>query len=362
MGATTATRQDGAVSAVPTGAALGAEVCGIDLGHVTDAQFDAIHRAWLAHSVLLFRGQSLSDDDLVAFSRRCGDLGWAPAQENGRRFVEGKPEISIVSNVLGPDGQAIGSLGAGEAVWHTDMSYLERPPEASMLYALEVPPAGGDTHFCSMYAAYEELPEALKQRIAGLRVKHDGTYNSGGFLRAGVTPTDGPRTSPCRLHPLVCRHPETGRRRCSTWAAAGTPTSTACRSRSPKRCWTSCGDTRPGRRSPGRTGGGRATWCCGTTAAPCTGATPSTPRRAASCTAPGSRARRPPQPERARRPGLRPCRSGWPVEDVAGAASHPASKAGFRPPRGHADDRQTAGTVRSAPARGSAPGKGNAFP
>ena len=196
MGATTATRQDGAVSAVPTGAALGAEVRGIDLRHVTDAQFDAIHRAWLAHSVLLFRGQALSDDDLVAFSRRCGDLGWAPAQENGRRFVEGKPEIYIVSNVLGPDGQAIGSLGAGEAVWHTDMSYLERPPEASMLYALEVPPAGGDTHFCSMYAAYEELPEALKQRIAGLRVKHDGTYNSGGFLRAGMTPTDGPRTSP----------------------------------------------------------------------------------------------------------------------------------------------------------------------
>ena len=207
----TVTRQDGAVSAVPTGAALGAEVRGVDLRHVTDAQFDAIHRAWLAHSVLLFRGQSLSDDDLVAFSRRFGDLDWAPVQENGRRFVEGKPEIYIVSNVLGPDGQPIGSLGAGEAVWHTDMSYLERPPKASMLYAIEVPPSGGDTHFCSMYAAYDALPEALKRRIAGLRVKHDGTYNSGGFLRAGVTPTDDPRTSPGHLHPLVCRHPETGR-------------------------------------------------------------------------------------------------------------------------------------------------------
>ncbi len=210
MGAT-ATRQDGAVSAVPTGAALGAEVFGGDLRHVTDAQFDAIHRAWLAHSVLLFRGQSLSDDDLVAFSRRFGDLDWAPMQENGRRFVEGKPEIYIVSNVLGADGQPIGSLGAGEAVWHTDMSYLPQPPKASMLYAIEVPPSGGDTHFCSMYAAYDALPEALKRRIAGLRVKHDGTYNSGGFLRAGVTPTDDPRTSPGHLHPLVCRHPDTGR-------------------------------------------------------------------------------------------------------------------------------------------------------
>ena len=199
------------IEVVPTGAALGAEVRGVDLRQVDDALFAAIQAAWLAHSVLLFRGQSLSDDDLVAFSRRFGELDWAPVQENGRRFVEGKPEIYIVSNVLGPDGQPIGSLGAGEAVWHTDMSYLERPPKASMLYAIEIPPSGGDTHFCSMYAACDALPEGLKRRIAGLRVKHDGTYNSGGFLRAGVTPTDDPRTSPGHLHPLVCRHPETGR-------------------------------------------------------------------------------------------------------------------------------------------------------
>mgnify|MGYP001039492647 FL=1 len=213
MSATTTTPiQDGAVTVVPTGAALGAEIRGVDLRHVTDAQFAAIHQAWLDHSVLLFRGQTLSDDELIAFSRRFGDLDWAPVQENGRRFVEGKPEIYIVSNVLGPDGQPIGSLGAGEAVWHTDMSYLEQPPKASMLYALEIPPAGGDTHFACMYAAYEALPEELKRRLTGLRVKHDGTYNSGGFLRAGVVPTDDPRTSPGTLHPLVIRHPETGRR------------------------------------------------------------------------------------------------------------------------------------------------------
>lgn len=212
MSATTATTVgDGTVTVVPTGAALGAEVRGVDLRRVTDAQFAAIHRAWLDHSVLLFRGQTLSDDELIAFSRRFGELDWAPVQENGRRFVESKPEIYIVSNVLGPDGQPIGSLGAGEAVWHTDMSYLEQPPKASLLYALEIPPAGGDTHFSSMYAAYEALPEALKRRAAGLRVKHDGTYNSGGFLRAGVTPTHDPRTAPGTLHPLVIRHPETGR-------------------------------------------------------------------------------------------------------------------------------------------------------
>src|SRR3712207_3394867 len=117
----TATRQDDGVSAVPTGAALGAEVFGVDLRHVTDAQFDAIHRAWLAHSVLLFRGQSLSDDDLVAFSRRFGDLDWAPVQENGRRFVDGKPEIYIVSNVLGADGQDRKSTRLNSS--HANISY-----------------------------------------------------------------------------------------------------------------------------------------------------------------------------------------------------------------------------------------------
>jgi taurine dioxygenase len=196
---------------IPTGAALGAEVRGVDLRVMDDSTYLAIHRAWLEHSVLLFRSQSLSPDQLIAFSRRFGELDWAPVQENGRRFVEGKPELYVVSNVLGADGQPIGSLGAGEAVWHTDMSYLPKPPKASMLYALEIPREGGDTHFASMHAAHDSLPKALRERCRGLMVKHDGTYNSGGFLRAGVTATDDPRAAPGHLHPLVCRHPETDR-------------------------------------------------------------------------------------------------------------------------------------------------------
>lgn len=211
MSTAAASRAAGAIEVVPTGAVLGAEVRGIDLRAVDEAAFAAIHQAWLDHSVLLFRGQSLTPDELIGFSRRFGDLDLAPIQENGRRFVEGRPELYVVSNVLGPDGEPIGSLGAGEAVWHTDMSYLPKPPKASMLYALEIPPAGGDTHFASMYAAHDRLPPALKARCAGLMVKHDGTYNSGGYVRAGVTPTDDPRTAPGHLHPLVCRHPETGR-------------------------------------------------------------------------------------------------------------------------------------------------------
>jgi taurine dioxygenase len=200
-----------ALEVVPTRAALGAEVRGVDLRSIDDAMFTEIYRAWLDHSVLLFRDQHLGDDDLIAFSRRFGTLDHAPIQENGRRFVEGHPEIYVVSNVV-EHGVAIGSLGAGEAVWHTDMSYLPDPPKASALYALEVPPAGGDTSFCTMYGAWETLPDDLRAKALGLRVKHDGTYNSGGYVRAGVTPTDDPRTAPGTFHPLVCVHPETGRR------------------------------------------------------------------------------------------------------------------------------------------------------
>jgi taurine dioxygenase len=195
----------------PSGAALAAEVRGIDLRRIDDADFAAIHRAWLDHLVLLFRGQELDDDELIAFSRRFGELDWAPIQETGRRFVEGYPEIYVVSNVI-ENGVPIGSLGAGEAVWHTDMSYMPDPPKASMLYAIEIPPAGGNTGFCNMYRAYEALPADLKHRIEDLTIKHDGTYNSGGYVRQGITATDDPVTSPGAVHPLVCRHPETGRR------------------------------------------------------------------------------------------------------------------------------------------------------
>jgi taurine dioxygenase len=195
---------------VPTGCGIGAEIRGIDLRAIDDAQFGELRRAWLDNLVLLMRDQTLSDADLIAFSRRIGDLDLAPIQETGRRFVEGFPELYIVSNVK-QNGVPIGSLGDGEAVWHTDMSYVDVPPQASALYALEVPESGGNTGFVNMYAVYDALPDAVKARIAGLRVKHDGTYNSGGFVRQGVTPTDDPRDAPGALHPLVYRHPETGR-------------------------------------------------------------------------------------------------------------------------------------------------------
>jgi hypothetical protein len=91
--------RDKPIQVVPTRAALGAEMHGINLKNLDDLGFATLKRAWHDHSVLLVRGQTLSDQELIAFSRRFGELDWAPIQETGRRFVEGLPEIYIVSNV-----------------------------------------------------------------------------------------------------------------------------------------------------------------------------------------------------------------------------------------------------------------------
>lgn len=191
--------------------AVGAEVEGVDLGNLAGSDLDAVVEAWDAHNALLFRDQNLDNDGFIAFARRFGILEHAPIMENGRTPVPGYPEIYVVSNVKDATGKPIGSLGAGEAVWHTDMSYLDNPPDASMLYALELPPAGGDTWIAGMCAAYEGLPDDLKAAIAGKRIKHDGTFNSGGYKRAGVEVKDDPRESVGAYHPIVCAHPRTGR-------------------------------------------------------------------------------------------------------------------------------------------------------
>ena len=194
---------------LPTGS-VGAEVADVDLAAADARQIDAIKQAWYRHDVLVFRGQTLTDDDLLAFSRHFGELDPPPNQGAGRKSPAGYPDIYVVSNVRDDTGEPIGALGDGEALWHTDMSYAARPPDASMLYSLEIPPTGGDTCFCSMKAALEAMPRALRERIAGLQIKHDGTYDSGGNLRKGLAASDDPRRSVGTPHPIVIEHPVSG--------------------------------------------------------------------------------------------------------------------------------------------------------
>ena len=189
---------------------IGAEVKGVDLAQAGGTLVDAIKQAWYKHDVLVFRNQRLSDDDLLRFSRQFGDLDSPPNQGAGRKSPEGYPQVYVVSNVLDAQGEPIGALGDGEATWHTDMSYAAAPPDASMLYSLEIPAVGGDTWFCSMKAALASMPAALAQRIAALDIKHDGTFDSGGYVRKGMTPSDDPRTSVGTPHPAVIQHPQSG--------------------------------------------------------------------------------------------------------------------------------------------------------
>lgn len=203
------TRSKAKIDVVPISSALGAEIRGVDLSRVDAADLKAVHDAWLEHVVLLFRDQELSDDALADFSRNFGELDLAPPMETSQGVTH--PEILVVSNVK-ENGKAIGTLGDGEAIWHSDMNYMEAPPTGSLLYSLEVPPEGGDTGFCNMYKALDTLPSDIRRRIDGLSIKHDSSTNSGGYLRQGSKAVDDVRTCPGAVHPMVCTHPETGRK------------------------------------------------------------------------------------------------------------------------------------------------------
>lgn len=209
-GAARTGRSKSQIEIVPVSDALGAEVRGVDLADVDAATLGKIREAWLKHIVLLFRDQELTDEQLADFSRNFGELDLAPPMETDGG-APGHPEILIISNVK-VDGKAIGSLGDGEAIWHSDMNYMEAPPTGSLLYSLEVPPSGGDTGFSNMYLALETLPADLRRRIDGLSIKHDSSTNSGGYLRTGAEPVTDVRTCPGAVHPMVCTHPETGRK------------------------------------------------------------------------------------------------------------------------------------------------------
>jgi taurine dioxygenase len=194
------------------GQALGAEIEGLDLSQPLEVEiFEEIRKVWLDHLVIRFRGQKLTDPQVLAFSRNFGELDPPGPNPLGRPFLADHPEMNVISNIK-ENGVPIGGLGDGEAIWHADMTYVERPPMAAILYAIEIPPAGGDTYWANMYVAYETLSAALKQRIEGREAVHDATYNSAGVMRKGYREVTDPLAAPGARHPLVRTHPETGRK------------------------------------------------------------------------------------------------------------------------------------------------------
>lgn len=203
------------VRVTPFGGPLGADISGVSLREpIAAGSRAAIMSAWLDHLVLRFRGQQgMTTQQFVDFSRVFGELDRAPITTSGtgKPYLEQHPEITAISNIL-VGGKPIGGLGAYEAEWHTDMSYKDETPSASILYSIEVPPSGGDTSFCNMYAAYEALPDRLKARVASLTCVHDASRNSAGTLRKGYKDVADPRETVGAVHPIVRTHPVTRRK------------------------------------------------------------------------------------------------------------------------------------------------------
>lgn len=201
-----------AIHLVPLGEAAGIEVRGIDPRQpVTGPDLETLLSAWRDNLVLLIRGTVLADRELIAFARVFGALDPPGPNLYGVPFLPDFPELNVISNVV-KDGQPIGGLGAGEAVWHADMTYQDQPPKAGVLHAIEIPESGGDTYFANMIAAYETLPGGLKQRIEGRTAIHDAAHNSAGQLRKGYKDTVDVRQTPGARHPLVRTDPDTGRK------------------------------------------------------------------------------------------------------------------------------------------------------
>lgn len=179
----------------PTGAALGAYVEGVDLAEAL-SEVDRLHiqGAFWEHSVLVFRGQELTEEQQVAFSRYLCDPVAHPTNETN---VGSLPEICIIANVQ-EDGKAVGALGSSEVHFHADLAFRPEPGSVSILYAVEAPSDSGHTSWSSGIDAYDALDAQTKEALATARIEY--THSKESY-----------RAEDPVVHPLVCSHPESGR-------------------------------------------------------------------------------------------------------------------------------------------------------
>ena len=192
---------------------LGGEIVGLDISKkLTQNQVNFINESWNERLVLVFKKQNLNDPKLINFSKYFGELDPPGPNPYGITFLPEFPEINVISNVKNEQGTPIGNLGDGEAVWHADMTYLDLPPKAGILYALEVPENQGNTHFANMNLAYSELPAALKEKIDGKILIHDSAHNSAGMLRKGYSEVNDPTETPGARHPIVITDKSTNKK------------------------------------------------------------------------------------------------------------------------------------------------------
>lgn len=185
----------------PTDSGCGAEILGIDLQAMSNSQVEAIADAQASHGVVFFRNQTLTADDQLEVARRFGPI-------NVNRFFTPVPEQPQVAMVLKEPHQEF-NIGGG---WHTDHSYDDAPALGSMLYALEVPGAGGDTLFANMYRAYEALSPGLQRTLEGLCAVHSSRHVFGArSRREDERYHNAEQATQDAVHPVVIEHPRSGR-------------------------------------------------------------------------------------------------------------------------------------------------------
>jgi taurine dioxygenase len=187
---------------------MGAEIRNVDLAHpLPEAAFAQIARAFLDHKLLVFRGQTLSPAQIQAFAERFGPIEVHTVRRPDGGVLEG---VHAVTN-LDADGKPAKKPHINaNYYWHSDKAHYPTPALLSMLFAVELPPNGGETEFANMEMAYRNLSPATKQRIEGLRVENDFEY---AMANAGKILTEEERrATPPVVHPLVRTHPETGGR------------------------------------------------------------------------------------------------------------------------------------------------------
>jgi taurine dioxygenase len=197
----------------PLSPALGAEIAGVDLREDLSAEtFAEILDTWHKYLVILFRNQSLSEDDQIRFAQRFGELQKRtrpPGAINEAGHTK-YPQLTMLVSNIRENGKLIGSLPDGEMHFHSDQCYLEKPATGTFLYALEVPSEGGDTLFLNMYRAYEELPSELKARVDGRKALNAYLYDS--TTRAVNGSNVDFAAHPHFIQPIVRTHPDTKRK------------------------------------------------------------------------------------------------------------------------------------------------------
>ncbi len=193
----------------PLSPALGASISGVDISQQLRAKtFEAIRDAWFEYGVVCIPGQTLDEMQQVRFGEQFGELAHTQGDYTSGK---GHPAIMYITNQK-EDGKYVGALPDGEMYFHSDMCYVERPSMATMLYAMVIPSAGGNTLFANMYKAYETLPEATKQKLAGLKAVNSyepGTAAPTSAMRTRSTPTPDARSF---AQPVICTHPVTGKK------------------------------------------------------------------------------------------------------------------------------------------------------